>query len=142
MTVQREYRGRGEHQGRDGHQKLIEAPVAAEDSVAFRRALGQFATGVAVVTTLDGDGARIGLTVNSFTSVSLDPPLVLWCLGRESPNVAIFESATHFAVNVLAADQKAISQRFADSTLDRFRRCRNGRGVGRRTLVDRMPRPF
>lgn len=113
-----------------GHQSLIGAPEAAEDSMAFRRALGQFATGVAVVTTLGGDGAKTGLTVNSFTSVSLDPPLVLWCLGRESPSAAVFEAATHFAVNVLAADQAAVSQRFAGPTVDRFKGIETVEGLG------------
>lgn len=142
MTVQREYRGRGEHQGRDGHQKLIEAPVAAEDSVAFRRALGQFATGVAVVTTLDGDGARIGLTVNSFTSVSLDPPLVLWCLGRESP-MSPFSKARRILPLTSLPQIKRRSRSVSPiqpSTVSPV--SKRSEGVGRRTLVDRMPRPF
>ncbi|SDG78616.1 flavin reductase family protein [Roseospirillum parvum] len=83
------------------------------DSRAFRSALGLFATGVTVVTTGDGGGRTAGMTVNSFSSVSLDPPLILWCLGKGSPSQPVFEAAGHFAVNVLAAGQEALSTQFA-----------------------------
>jgi len=86
----------------------------------LRRALGQFATGVTVVTTRAPDGRRLGLTANSFTSVSLDPPLVLWCLVRTSPSVEAFLDCGHFAVNVLAADQHHLSRQFATPSLDKF----------------------
>lgn len=91
------------------------------DPVAFRMALGRFVTGVTVVTTLDAAGAPIGLTANSFNSVSLDPPLVLWSLSRRSINLPVFEAASHFAVNVLSIDQKHLSDRFARPVEDRFR---------------------
>lgn len=84
----------------------------AESSLSYRRALGTFATGVAVITAEDGAGA-LGLTVNSFTSVSLDPPLVLWCLADESDRRDVFHTAERFAVNVLAAEDRAHSERFA-----------------------------
>lgn len=90
------------------------------DPRAYRRALGEFATGVTIVTTCAPDGRRVGLTVNSFTSVSLDPPLVLWCLGREAASVQPFLAAGRFAINVLALDQVAIAQRFATRHADRF----------------------
>ncbi|MBB99789.1 MAG: flavin reductase [Rhodobacteraceae bacterium] len=86
----------------------------------FRAALGRFATGVTIVTTLDGDGRPVGLTANSFNSVSLDPPMVLWSLARTSRNLAIFERATHYAINVLASDQRALSDRFARPVENRF----------------------
>jgi 3-hydroxy-9,10-secoandrosta-1,3,5(10)-triene-9,17-dione monooxygenase reductase component len=93
-------------------------------------ALGRFVTGVTIVTTTDPDGQPVGLTANSFNSVSLDPPLVLWSLSRKSRNLPIFENASHFAVNVLSVDQKAISDRFARPSEDRFADIDWSRGVG------------
>ncbi|TYB56629.1 flavin reductase family protein [Nonomuraea sp. PA05] len=87
---------------------------------ALREAFGQFATGVAVVTTVTGGGERAGVTVNSFTSVSLDPPLVLWCLSDRAPSAPLFLRAGRFAVNVLAADQDHLSRRFATPAADKF----------------------
>ena len=86
----------------------------------FRNALGAFTTGVTVVTTLAGDGRRVGLTCNSFSSVSITPPLILWSLGVHSMNLPVFIEATHFAVNILAADQSKLSRRFASPVDDRF----------------------
>ena len=80
---------------------------------ALRAALGQYATGVAVVTTRALGGPHIGVTVNSFSSVSLNPPLVLFCLSSRSSLLTTFENAGHFVVNVLAKDQQALSNRFA-----------------------------
>ena len=90
------------------------------DARTFRDALGEFATGVTVVTARRADGQPVGVTVNSFASVSLDPPLVLWSLGLQSPSLAVFESCSHYAINVLAAEQVEISQRFSQSQSDRF----------------------
>ena len=86
----------------------------------LRDAFGCFATGVTVVTTLGDDGRPVGLTANSFTSVSLDPPLVLFCLDRRSTSLAAFEAAERFAVNVLHAGQEAVSARFSRREPDRF----------------------
>lgn len=83
------------------------------DNRAFRNALGRFATGITVVTTGDGEGQTAGMTVNSFSSVSLEPPLILWCLGKGAACRPIFEAAGHFAVNVLEAGQEALSTQFA-----------------------------
>ncbi|MBZ0128479.1 MAG: flavin reductase family protein [Rhodobacteraceae bacterium] len=91
-----------------------------DKSMALRRAFGKFATGVAVVTTTDGNDAPVGLTINSFTSVSLEPPLVLWSLVTRSPNLEVFRNASHFAINILASDQRAISDCFANPSEDRF----------------------
>lgn len=93
-------------------------PFDAQD---FRRALGRFPTGVTVVTTRAPDGGFIGLTANSFNSVSLDPPLVLWSIGKRQASLPLFQQARIFAVNVLAADQIELSQRFASPVADRFR---------------------
>ena len=90
------------------------------DSAEYRRAMGCFATGVAVVTTLDRSGRKAGITINSFNSVSLDPPLVLWCISADSRRFDIFVEAEHFAVNVLAIDQRDICTKFASSSVDRF----------------------
>jgi len=86
----------------------------------FRDALGSFATGVTVLTTLATDGKPIGLTISSFNAVSLDPPLILWSLACDSPRLAAFRHAGHYAVNVLAANQEAISNCFASRDEDRF----------------------
>ncbi|WP_210260121.1 flavin reductase family protein [Hongsoonwoonella zoysiae] len=86
----------------------------------FREALGRFATGVTIVTALDGAGRPVGLTANSFNSVSLDPPMVLWSLAARSRNLDVFRQASHFAINILAADQRYLSDRFARPVEDRF----------------------
>ena len=86
----------------------------------LRNALSTFATGVTIVTTLDIYGAPIGFTCNSFSSVSLSPPLVLWSLSLRSPNLSNFLQAPNFAVNILAADQLALARRFSQSVPDKF----------------------
>ena len=86
----------------------------------FRRACGRFATGVTIATVVDSAGAPHGLTVSSFTSVSLHPPLVLICVGHEATNFALFCTATHFGINILKEDQQALSDRFARRGHDRF----------------------
>ncbi len=90
------------------------------DCRAFRDALGSFATGVAVVTAQGPDGQPIGLTVNSFSAVSLQPPLVLWSLAMATNTLEAFRRASHYGVNVLAANQEDISNRFATWPTDRF----------------------
>ena len=97
-------------------------PVSAEsfDCRSFRDALGSFATGIAVVTACAPDGSFVGLTINSFNSVSLAPPLVLWSLDLGSPSLEAFRTASHYAVNILAADQEELSQRFAMRAPDKF----------------------
>ena len=90
------------------------------DTRAFRRALGNFATGVTVITAADASGNKVGVTANSFNSVSLDPPLILWSIDKRSSSHAVFDAAEHFAVNVLAADQIDLSNTFARPSDDRF----------------------
>lgn len=95
-------------------------PISADTSRDFRDTLGSFATGVTVLTTLAADGRSIGVTISSFNSVSLDPPLILWSLSLNSPNIAAFQNASHYSVNILAAGQQALSNRFASQRNDRF----------------------
>ncbi|MBK5540535.1 flavin reductase [Pseudomonas sp. TH05] len=102
----------------------------AFDTRAFRRALGNFATGVTVVTAAAEDGRRVGVTANSFNSVSLDPPLVLWSIDKRSSSHEVFEAASHFAVNVLAADQIDTSNNFARPREDRFAEIAFDAGAG------------
>jgi 4-nitrophenol 2-monooxygenase / 4-nitrocatechol 4-monooxygenase, reductase component len=86
----------------------------------FRRLLGHFATGVTVVTTCDLDGRPTGLTVSAFASLSLDPPLVLVCVDHKSQTYPALRERGHFVVNLLTADQEAVSRRFASTRLDKF----------------------
>jgi 3-hydroxy-9,10-secoandrosta-1,3,5(10)-triene-9,17-dione monooxygenase reductase component len=90
------------------------------DSVELRAAFASFATGVTVITTTDEHGAPVGMTANSFGSVSLDPPLVQWSLRVNSGLHRAFIDATHFSVSVLAADQEPIARQFAGRAPDRF----------------------
>jgi flavin reductase (DIM6/NTAB) family NADH-FMN oxidoreductase RutF len=93
------------------------SPIDPRD---FRNALGSFATGVTVITAAAADGKPVGLTCNSFASVSLNPPLVLWSLVIYSPNLSAFQDASHFTVNVLGASQRALSTQFATPSADKF----------------------
>jgi 3-hydroxy-9,10-secoandrosta-1,3,5(10)-triene-9,17-dione monooxygenase reductase component len=86
----------------------------------FRNALGSFATGVTVVTALGKNGQKIGMTANSFNSVSLDPALVLWSIGRDTNCFEDFIAAKAYAIHVLAQDQEELSNRFAKTGTDRF----------------------
>ncbi len=95
-------------------------PNQPEQTIKFRNALGSFATGVTVITALGQDGQKVGMTANSFNSVSLDPALVLWSIGRDANCFDDFIAAKAFAIHVLAADQQDISNRFAKSGADKF----------------------
>jgi flavin reductase (DIM6/NTAB) family NADH-FMN oxidoreductase RutF/2-polyprenyl-6-methoxyphenol hydroxylase-like FAD-dependent oxidoreductase len=86
----------------------------------LRRALGQFATGVTVITARGEDGRPVGVTANSFTSLSLDPPLVLWCLARDAASLPAFHGCTHFGVNVLSSGQHHVSRLFATAGAKKF----------------------
>lgn len=92
----------------------------AFDIAEFRRALGAFVTGVTVVTTIQPDGSPRGFTANSFTSVSLDPPLILVCIAKTASSYAVFSDTSRFAVSVLAEDQKHVSGVFASKAADKF----------------------
>ncbi len=98
----------------------ITADKTAFDSRVFRDALGSFATGVTIITTTDGDNAPVGMTVSSFNSVSMDPPLILWSVTKAAHSAETFRDTKTFAVHVLAAEQSALSNRFAKSGADKF----------------------
>src|ERR1035438_2659372 len=93
------------------------SPIDPRD---FRHALGTYATGVTIITAAGANGKPYGLTCNSFASVSLNPPLVLWSLGMFSQALNVFQNASHFAVNVLGASQQKLASRFAKSSEDKF----------------------
>jgi flavin reductase (DIM6/NTAB) family NADH-FMN oxidoreductase RutF len=93
---------------------------AGSASAGFRQALAQYATGVTVITTLARDGTPAGMTVNSFTSVSLDPPLVLWSVSRQAASFDAFRQCSRYLVHVLGADQLPLAQRFATRGADKF----------------------
>lgn len=90
------------------------------DKATLRAALGAFATGIVVVTARNGEGAARAITVNSFTSVSLEPPLILFCLDKAAFHYGAFAAAPAFAVNVLAEGHEALSNRFACEAEDGF----------------------
>ncbi len=102
----------------------------------FRAALGRFATGVTIVTARSADGMPVGLTANSFNSVSLDPPLVLWSLARSAGTLPSFEQGSHYAINILAAGQHALAARFAAKALDRFEGVAFSAGLGGAPILD------
>ena len=107
------------------------------DSASFRNALGRFATGVTIVTTVDGEGRIFGVTANSYNSVSLDPPLVLWSLARNSRSTPAFEQCEAFAIHVLSADQEELAMRFAGrGEGDKFAGLEIREGVGGVPLFD------
>lgn len=89
------------------------------EPAAFRKALGSFATGVTIVTTCH-EGEQFGVTANSFSSVSLDPPLILWSLAKSAASLAAFVDANGFAVHILGSDQQDLSNRFATKGIDKF----------------------
>ena len=101
-------------------EEIATRPRPSHDARDFRSALGRFPTGVCLITTLGPDGMRAGMTANSFSSVSLDPPMVLWSLARTAASAPVFRDAEYFAINVLAADDAALSGHFAKSGPDKF----------------------
>jgi flavin reductase (DIM6/NTAB) family NADH-FMN oxidoreductase RutF len=101
---------------------MLSLPLDSEasDPRLLRQALGRFATGVTVITTRGPDGKYEGLTANSFSAVSLDPPLVLWSLRLAAPSLASFKEAGYFVVNVLSTAQSEVSRHFATPAHDKF----------------------
>ena len=99
---------------------LTKAQAPGFSTAEFRASLAMFATGVTVVTARSASGELIGLTANSFNSVSLAPPLVLWSLSQAASSMAAFSAGSHYAINILAADQQALAERFASKRVDRW----------------------
>lgn len=105
-------------------------------SQEFRSALAAFATGVTIITARTASGDLIGFTANSFNSVSLSPPLVLWSLSRQARSMSTLSTGSHYAINVLAADQRALAQVFATKGSDRWAGVRFTDGVAGAPLLD------
>lgn len=108
----------------------------------LRRAFGQFATGVTIVTALDTEGEPVGVTASSFNTVSLQPPLVLWSIARSAYSFDAFAAAGHFAVHVLDASQRTLSDRFARASSDKFADLRIGKGEGDVPLLETVATVF
>ena len=100
--------------------KAASVPTTAIDPIEFRRCLGTFVTGVTVITVLDEYGTPLGMTANSFNSVSLDPPLIVWSLRTNASIYGIYSKAQRVVVNILSEEQIDLSNRFARSGPDRF----------------------
>ncbi len=99
----------------------LDAPPRPElDAREFRNALGAFPTGVCLATTLGPGGRAEGLTINSFSSVSVSPPMILWSLGRNASSAPVFRDAEHFAISVFSADDRDLSSHFAKPSSDKF----------------------
>ena len=94
--------------------------MKTSDSKLLRKTLGKYSTGVTIVTSIDNDGNPIGMTVNSFTSVSLQPALVLWCIDKNQPSYNSFMDTEGYAVNILSKDQNDLCHKFASQLDDKF----------------------
>ncbi len=116
--------------------KHLQASPPNFDTAAFRQALGQFATGVTVVTTRAPSGQLIGITASSFNSVSLDPPLVLWSLAHKSASMPVFRTNSHYVVNVLSASQHDLCMRFATLKGNRFEGVSHAQGDSGMPVLD------
>ena len=112
-----------------------QAQPPAFSAQEFRAALGMFATGVTIVTARATDGTVIGLTANSFNSVSLAPPLVLWSLARAAASLPVFSAGSHYAINILAADQRPLAELFATRGADRWKDVAFDQGAGGAPLL-------
>ena len=110
-------------------EESAEARVSA-DKCDLRHALGAYATGVVIVSTCDESGEPVGVTINSFASLSLLPPLVLWSLNAQSPSRRHFDAAPYFAINVLSAEQVELSRRFASRRAQKFDEVPTRQGLG------------
>ena len=112
------------------------------DPFQFRRALGNFATGVTIMTAQNAAGEKVGVTANSFNSVSLDPPLILWSIDKRSSSFSVFEQATHFAVNVLSGSQIELSNKFARKNTDKFEGTQFHLGAGLAPVLENCSAVF
>ncbi len=101
----------------------------------FRAALGMFATGVTIVTARAANGRLVGMTASSFNSVSINPPLVLWSLARAAGSLGVYSEGSHYAINVLAADQMELAKRFATRDSDRWTGVEYAEGIGGAPLL-------
>lgn len=104
----------------DHIEEMALQPVNVENPREIRNLLGQFATGVTVITTRSKQGRKVGMTANSFSSLSLDPPLILWSLSKTAPSLSDFVEAEHFAIHMLAQEHHFLSGHFAKASVDKF----------------------
>jgi flavin reductase (DIM6/NTAB) family NADH-FMN oxidoreductase RutF len=102
----------------------------------FRTALGMFATGVTIVTSRKANGDLVGLTANSFNSVSMSPPLVLWSLAQSAASMEAFATGSHYAINILSADQQELAKQFSTKGIDRFDGVSYQLGLAGAPLID------
>jgi flavin reductase (DIM6/NTAB) family NADH-FMN oxidoreductase RutF len=100
--------------------KPLKARPPIFSKTEFRTALGMFATGVTIVTARTANGDLVGLTANSFNSVSMAPPLVLWSLSQTAASMEAFSTGSHYAINILSADQQELARQFSTKGVDRF----------------------
>jgi len=111
-------------------------PDSPFDTREFRNALGNFATGVTIITAKGPNGELVGVTANSFNSVSLEPPLVLWSIDKGSPSLPILENSSHFCVHILNENQGEECMAFAKSGTDKFGNVDYSEGLGGAPLLD------
>ena len=109
--------------------------MQAPTSEHFRAALGRFATGVTIVTARAADGTPIGLTVNSFNSVSLAPPLVLWSLSQTAQSMPVFRECSHYAIHVLSVQQRELALRFSTRGVDRWQGVDHSEGASGAPII-------
>lgn len=102
----------------------------------YRSALGNYTTGVTVVTARGKNGDPVGMTANSFASVSLDPPLVLWSVDKSTPEAEDFQAASHYAIHVLKQDQQKLSRTFSNDSIDKFTDLSIESGIANLPLLD------
>ncbi|WOE32614.1 MULTISPECIES: p-hydroxyphenylacetate 3-hydroxylase reductase component [unclassified Acinetobacter] len=114
----------------------------AIDPIKFRRALGNFATGVTIMTAQNASGEKVGVTANSFNSVSLDPPLILWSIDKNSSSFPVFQQASHFTVNVLSGSQIELSNKFARRNADKYEGTRYREGAGKAPVLEQCSAIF
>jgi len=118
------------------HETIRQALPPAFSSAEFRSALGMFATGVTIVTARTNAGALVGLTANSFNSVSMTPPLVLWSLSKKAASMPAFSAGSHYAINILSAQQQDLARQFASQSADRFQGVHFSPGSAGAPLID------
>ncbi len=114
----------------------LDPSTSAEARRSFRDALGQFCTGVTAVTTISPDNEWVGITANSFNSLSLDPPLILWSIARTTPSFDLFGTGDPFVVNVLSAEQEELAMQFAQSGADKFKNVKTHPGLRGIPIID------
>ncbi len=107
------------------------------DQADFRKTLGQFATGVTIVTTLGLDNEPIGITCSSFNSLSMDPPLILWSLAKTAYSLPAFEASPYFNVHILGSDQDSLSNNFARQGSNKFKDIRYSKGLGGTPILEK-----